>query len=84
MCVIVANERHLSDITNILWGPFCFGYKKNSSRVPRWHPADLGSGHVQVIQSTIKRLPYPKTRFTPKTPFGNWTIKVMKVLICDC
>ena len=49
ICPIVANEGHLSDITHVVWGPFCFGCKNNSSRVPRWHPADLGSGHVQVI-----------------------------------
>ena len=28
MCAIVANERNLSDITNVVWEPFCFGCKK--------------------------------------------------------
>ena len=49
MYAIMVNEGNLSDITNFVWGPFCFGCKTNSSRVPGWHPADFGSGHVQVI-----------------------------------
>ena len=48
MYVIVANEGNLSDITIFYGGHFVLAVKQNSSRVPGWHPADLGSGHVQV------------------------------------
>ena len=49
MCAIVANEGNLSGITFFVWGPFSFDCKKIPRGCRRWHPADLGSGHVQVI-----------------------------------
>ena len=49
------------------------GYQKFSSRVPKWHPAEFGSGWVQYVISAIKLCPDPKTRLTRKTLFGSWT-----------
>ena len=51
-----------------------FGRKKNSSRVPRWHPADSCSGHVKVPESTIKHHTYLTLHLTQFYPFGYWTI----------
>ena len=48
--------------------------KKNSSRMPSWHPPDSDSGMVQDDESTIKFHNNAKTRFSWIWPFGIWTI----------
>ena len=53
-----------------------FAYKKFSPRVAKWHPPVSDSGHPRVQESTIKHHPYHQTRFSQKSPLGNWTTYV--------
>ena len=48
--------------------------KKNSSRMPSWHPPDSDSVSVQDDESIIKVHNDAKTRFSWIWPFGIWTI----------
>ena len=48
--------------------------KKNSSRMPSWHPPDSDSGSVHDHESIIKVHNDAKTRFSCIWPFGIWTI----------
>ena len=55
-------------------GHFVLASKKNSSRMPSWHPPDSDSGMVQDDESTIKVHNNAKTRFSWIWPLGSWTI----------
>ena len=58
--------------------------KKNSSRMPSWHPPDSDSGSVRDDESIIKVHNDAKTRFSWIWPFGIWTISLhhMSGLLC--
>ena len=50
-----------------------FAFKKNSSRVPSWHPADFSSGQLRDAESTKKLHNSNKTHFDLIWLFGIWT-----------